>query len=223
MQAVEGAVIACAGLGSRLGMGLPKCLIEVDGRTILSRLIEALESRVSRIHVVIGYREEMVAEYCARHHRDVILIRNPRFRETNTAYSISLGSAGFLSKVLYLDGDLIIDELSLAGFVEKAASVRTLVGVTQAKSENAVFAEISSRMQGEMEISAFGRGLDSSYEWANVFSGPPLRLEEASGYVYQALESQLPLPAWLLDLHEVDTPGDLLAAEEFMSERARRE
>mgnify|MGYP003131060655 FL=1 len=63
MQVVEGAVIACAGLGSRLGLGLPKCLIEVDGKTILTRLIESLRPHVSRIHVVIGYREELVADY----------------------------------------------------------------------------------------------------------------------------------------------------------------
>lgn len=221
MQAVEGAVIACAGLGSRLGMGLPKCLIEVNGKAILSRLIESLEPHVPRIHVVIGYREELVAEYCARHHRDVVLVRNPRFRDTNTAYSIVMGSIGFCSKVLYLDGDLIIERESLAEFLRAAADVRALIGVTAAKSENAVLAAVSDLSLEEMRVTAFGRELQSGYEWANVFSGPPVRIEDAGGFVYQALEPLLPLPARLLELHEVDTPGDLLAVEAFMSELAR--
>lgn len=216
MQAVEGAVIACAGLGSRLGMGLPKCLIEVDGQTILSRLIELLQPHVPRIHVVIGYREEMVADYCARHHRDVVLVRNPRFRETNTAYSISLGSVGFHTKVLYMDGDLIIGRKSLADFIRMAADHPALIGVTKAKSENAVLAAISSNAGNDLAITAFGRSLDSEYEWANIFSGPPVQMNDAKGFVYEALEPLLPLPACVLELHEVDTPGDLLAAKAFM-------
>ncbi|WP_313319780.1 NTP transferase domain-containing protein [Stenotrophomonas sp.] len=202
-------------------MGLPKCLIEVEGKTILSRLIESLEPHVPRIHVVIGYREELVAEYCARHHREVVLVRNPRFRDTNTAYSISLGSIGFHSKVLYLDGDLIIEKESLAEFLRAAAGVRALIGVTPAKSENAVLASISGQSPEDIAINAFGRELQSRYEWANVFSGPPVRLEDAGGFVYQALEPLLPLPARLLELHEVDTPGDLSAAEAFMKGLAR--
>ncbi|POB05152.1 NTP transferase domain-containing protein [Halopseudomonas oceani] len=216
MQAVEGAVIACAGLGSRLGLGLPKCLIEVDGKTILTRLIESLRPQVSRIHVVIGYREELVADYCARYHRDVVLVRNPQYRETNTAHSIAIGSLGFHSKVLYLDGDLIIDDGSLVSFIRAANEHCSLVGVTRAKSENAVLVEVGQSAGDALEVTHFGRDLDSEYEWANIFAGPPVRLEQAEGFVYQALEPSLPLPAKLLDLHEVDTPADLAAANAFL-------
>jgi len=219
MQAIEGAVIACAGLGSRLGLGLPKCLIEVEGQTILSRLIESLEPYVPRIHIVIGYREEMIADYCARHHRDVVLVRNPRFRETNTAYSISLGSLGFRSKVLFMDGDLIIGRESLADFIRMAARYPTLIGVTQAKSENAVLAAISKKEGSDLAITAFSKGLDSCYEWANIFSGAPVQMDDAKGFVYEVLEQILPLPACLLELYEVDTPRDLLVAKAFMSMR----
>lgn len=219
MQIVEGAVIACAGLGSRLGMGLPKCLIEIDGKPIISRLIESLQPYMERIHLVIGYREEMVADYCARHHRNVVLVRNPKFRDTNTAYSISLGSIGFHSKVLYLDGDLIISKQSIAAFIERANQTPVLIGVTKAKSENAVLANISTLGNDQMTITEFGRDLKSEYEWANIFSGAPEHLTKSNttnGFVYQSLEPLLPLPACLLDLHEIDTPSDLQAAKQFM-------
>lgn len=217
MQPIEGAVIACAGLGSRLGMGMPKCLIEIEGKTILSRLIEALSPYVSRIHVVIGYREELVAEHCARHHRNVVLIRNPKFRETNTAFSILQGSISFYSKVLYMDGDLIINHESLSQFIRQAEKSDYLIGVTEAKSENAVLAQIEYSEKSEMKISAFGRDLDSPYEWANIFVGNPKCLERATNYVFEALAENLPLPAQMLELYEVDTPSDLRAAELFVA------
>ena len=36
MQPVDFAVIAAAGLGSRLGYGIPKCMLEIGGSTLLS-------------------------------------------------------------------------------------------------------------------------------------------------------------------------------------------
>ena len=35
MQTVENVVIAAAGMGKRLGMGIPKALVDVDGRKII--------------------------------------------------------------------------------------------------------------------------------------------------------------------------------------------
>jgi choline kinase len=212
MQPVEGAVIACAGLGSRLGMGLPKCLIEVGGRTILSRLVESLLPRVPRIHVVIGYREEMIADYCARHYRDVVLVRNPDFRETNTAHSLMLGSAGFLHKVLYLDGDLLIDDASMDKFIQAATTVPLLVGVTRAKSSQAVYATVRVKDDDATEIEAFHRAPETPFEWANMFAGAPALLRPGLHYVYECLEPHLPAPARTIELFEIDTPEDLAQA-----------
>lgn len=213
MHAVEGAVIACAGLGSRLGMGLPKCMIEVGGRTVLSRLVDSLRPRVPRIHVVVGYREELVIEHCARHHRDVVIVRNPAYRETNTAHSLVLGSAGFHGKVLYLDGDLIIDDASLGRFIDRGADVDLLVGVTRAKSTQAVFVTTAEDTQGAaVRIDRFHREPAAPREWANLFVGSPSLLRHGTRYVYECIEPQLPCAAQDVDLFEIDTPEDLAEA-----------
>jgi choline kinase len=210
MQSIEGAVIACAGLGSRLGMGLPKCMIEVDGQTILSRLVRALRPHVPRIHIVVGYREDIVTEYCSRYYRDVVLVRNPDFRSTNTAHSLRLGSVGFSNKVLYLDGDLIINEESLTRFIENSVKTRFLIGITPAKSSQAVFVSTQQNENGDsIELKAFHRSPSAKYEWANVFSGPPNILRDGSGYVFESLQSILPARAQELQLFEVDTSEDL--------------
>jgi choline kinase len=214
MYAIEGAVIACAGVGSRLGMGLPKCMIEVGGQTVLSRLIQSLRPRVKRIHVVVGYREELITEYCALHHRDVVIVRNTVFRQTNTAHSLMLGSIGFSRKVLYLDGDLIIETESLERFLDHAAKSELLVGVTRAKSSQAVFVTTNADVNGDsLEVSAFHRDPASKWEWANLFVAPPELLRPGDRYVYECIEPCLPAPAHQVNLFEIDTPEDLAEAK----------
>lgn len=212
MQIIEGAVIACAGLGSRLGMGMPKCMLELGGKTLLSHLIETLRPLVPQIHVVVGYREELIIEHCAQYHRDVVIIRNKNFRTTNTAHSILMGSVGMHGKVLYLDGDLFIDPKSLQKFVGKAALHPLLIGVTEAKSTQAVFVSTENSPHS-LQVTAFHRNHSASLEWANIFCGSPNMLFEGSRYVYECIEPFLPAPAQEITLQEIDTPEDFELAK----------
>jgi choline kinase len=214
MQNVTGAVIAAAGLGSRLGLGMPKCMIDVDGLTILTRLISVLSPHVPVIHVVVGYREEMIIEYCAIHHRDVVLVRNPDFRATNTAYSFAKGAEHLSGKVLYLDGDLLVSPVSLAKFLESARTRNILVGITDAKSDDAVF--VHGEEAGDLvDISQFSRDRASKYEWGNVLAAPSDIMRGAPGYVFERLIEHLPLEGYVLELAEVDTADDLVVARRF--------
>lgn len=214
MQDVTNVVIAAAGMGQRIGLGLPKCMIEIDGQTILTRLINTLRPHVSVIHLVVGYREEMVIEYCAIHHRDIVLVRNPNFRCTNTADSLSLGAQHLSGKVLYLDGDLLISHESLKSYLAAARTKDILVGLTEAKSENAVF--VHGKDYGNfIKISEFSRDNKSEFEWANVVVAPNDFMNGASGYVFERLTEHFPLEGYVLNLAEVDTPRDLNDAREF--------
>jgi choline kinase len=189
-------------------------MLEIEGRTLLTRLINALRPHVPRIHVVVGYREELIIEHCALHHRDVILVRNPDFRTTNTAQSMRLGATGVSGKVLFLDGDLLIANESLGAFIEKAATVPTLIGIAPTRSEQAVCVELDDEA-GQRRVTGFTRSESKPYEWANVVAGPASILDEATGYVFEKLTTYLPVPACELDLREVDTPADLEFATAF--------
>ena len=214
MQVVTSAVIAAAGLGTRIGLGMPKCMIEIEGTTILTRLIASLRMHVSVIHLVIGYREEMVIKYCATYHRDVVLVRYPHFLTTNTAHSLSMGAQHLSGKTLYLDGDLLISPESLGKFLSAARKRNILVGVTDSKSENAVF--VHGKKDGDsISISRFSRNNKSKLEWANVLVAPNNLLRGAQGYVFERLTEHLPLDGHMLTLAEVDTFDDLSAARHF--------
>jgi hypothetical protein len=191
-------------------------MIEVHGQTLLARMIELLAPRVPRLHLVVGYREELVIDFCARHFPQVVIARNTEYRSTNTAESYGIGARNLTGKTLFLDGDLIIAPDSMDRFLAKAALNDILLGLTHPASENAVFAQGSQDASGPL-VHGFSRDVASDYEWANIVAGPAQLMDEAQGYVFEQLTPSLPLPGEMLDLAEVDTAADLAAAEQFVS------
>ena len=83
-----GAVIAAAGLSSRMGAFKP--LLPFDGTTVIERCIANLRAAgASELVVVTGHRAE---ELQARLHRSgVKLVHNPRYAETQMFDSLCLG------------------------------------------------------------------------------------------------------------------------------------
>ncbi len=191
-------------------------MLEIEGRTLLSRLIELVEPYVARVHVAVGYREDIIIEHCSRYHRHVVLVRNPDYRSTNTAFSMALGARGFHGKVIFLDGDLLISRAAFGSFARRAATTDLLVGLTRQTSEHGVFVDAVNADEAEHPtICGFTRDRRQPLEWANVFAGPARVLDDARGYVFEALGAWLPLPGHVLELAEVDTPGDLEQARRF--------
>lgn len=214
MSIVKNAVIAAAGLGSRLGMGMPKCMITIDGVPILARTLDLLMEHIETIVIVAGYREDLIIEYCQNHYRNVVVARNPDYGTTNTAQSLSLGSRFISGKTIFLDGDLLIEKHSFRNFLKLAEGVDTLVGVAEARTENPVFVECSVEAHTNyLSINEFSRDKATSYEWANLFVGPHNLMDGADGYVYQRIAEQLPAIGALIEVEEIDTPQDMLRAE----------
>lgn len=215
MSVLKGAVIAAAGLGSRLGLGMPKCMIELGKQTILTRLIRTLENHVESIHVVVGYREEIVIDYCARHHRDVVLVRNSDFRITNAAYSFALGARYLSGKILFTDGDMVVSPRDIVEFIKRSCDEEILIGLTEPKSEQAVYAS-AKELKGEILVENFSRQNSDKFEWANIVIGPSDLMNGVDGFVFEHLAKKLPLKGHMLRLAEVDTAADLRVAEQFI-------
>jgi len=60
------AIVLAAGASSRMGRN--KLLLEVEGETVLDRLLQALIPEVAEIVVVTGYNQKPVEEIAARYH-----------------------------------------------------------------------------------------------------------------------------------------------------------
>lgn len=135
-------VILAAGRGQRLSgdMNLeeigPKCLLPIDGCTLLERMVADLVSLdAGTITVVIGYRAELVQKACAMLEReygaDFNLVRNDDYLSTNTAYSLHIGLAGAHGEVVILNGDLLYDRAILNDVVK---AHQTTIAVDNVKS-----------------------------------------------------------------------------------------
>lgn len=217
MSPVKNAVIAAAGLGSRLGMGMPKCMISVNKTPILARMIRMLQAHVDTIVVVAGYRENLIAEYCQKYFRNVIVVRNLDYASTNTAHSLALGARFVSGKTIFLDGDLLLEKNSLDRFFQHAQTCDLLLGVVEAKTEQPVYAECLKDASEQLMIHGFSRDKVTPFEWANLFVGPKNIMDGAGRYVFEKLAEETPVPAALIEVEEIDTPADMLRAEAAVS------
>lgn len=107
-------VILAAGISSRLyplTLSTPKCLLKVGEYTILERTIRnVLLHKIHRFVIVTGFQAEMITDFAriAFPSLDVEFILNPRFRDTNNAYSLALANQALAGEgMLLLDGDIV--------------------------------------------------------------------------------------------------------------------
>ena len=210
---IEHAVIAAAGAGSRLGLAIPKCLVEIEGETLIGKQL-ALLSGVPDIRVVVGYGEEAVRRGVRRYRSDVTFVRNGRFRETTTQDSYALGAKGLQTGCLFMDADILFDPDSFRQFVDFAVAHPLAIGVTSAKTEDAVFAATRRTDKAELEVVSFSCE-PAPLEWANIVYAPADAFQEGRGAVYEALQGILPAPAREIVSYEIDTRSDLLRAQQF--------
>ncbi|MEY3122009.1 MAG: hypothetical protein RI993_834 [Pseudomonadota bacterium] len=213
MSYVKHAVIAAAGLGSRLGMGRPKCLIEIGGMTILERQLNLLDD-IEDVRVVVGFEESHVIDLVRKVRPDTLIVRNPGYRSNTTLHSYTFGAMYLDAPCLFLDGDILFEQASLTGFIDSCTQDHALVGITQTKTRDAVFVHLDDKQQ----ITSFSRTKASLYEWANIVWIHSKQFKEPSGFVYDRLTDYLPLQAKSIICNEIDTKEDMEVAKQNISQ-----
>ena len=109
-------VILAAGMAKRLRPltdEKPKCLLEVGGKTLLQRTVDAMISAgIKEFVVVTGYRENMIREFLtARYSQYTInFIDNPDYEHNNNIFSLWLAMEKLHgTEVLLMDSDILCD------------------------------------------------------------------------------------------------------------------
>lgn len=211
-ECVRYAVIAAAGMGRRLQRGIPKALVEVNGRSILSYQLESLR-KIPRVRIVVGYHGEAVAAAAKTLRPDIEIIVNQNYATTNTLQSYYLGTRDLDEPFLLMDGDIIPQQKSLDSFLEQAQE-KTVIGIARVNSEDAVFVHLDQNHC----IHSFSRTMRSEYEWSNIAVLHSKLMADKNIYVYQQLENFLPLSACIVERLEVDTPKDVQYAQLVLSD-----
>ena len=119
MEHTMQAIILAAGMGKRLRSytkDATKCMVKVNGKTLIEYMIEALVSNnIERLVVVVGYKGQLLKDFIASkfntenlHGMRIEYIENPVYDTTNNIYSLYLaGSEMAKADTLLLESDLI--------------------------------------------------------------------------------------------------------------------
>lgn len=217
MQYIENVVIAAAGMGKRLGYGLPKALVEVGGRKIIEYQLDLLKN-VKNIYIVVGFCDEEVINFVKNIRRDVIFVRNPDYKHTKTLESYYLASKLIAGGAVFMDGDMIIDQADFETFLNSCNDEDMLVGVSKRITDVPVYAMIEDN-----RVSTFSYDGISEYEWANVVYINASAFSSGNENVFEYLNGFLPCKFICIDRVEVDTPEDLRVAEQYVADLCKKD
>lgn len=217
MSPIKNAVILAAGIGSRLGLNTPKCMLDIGGVTLIDRQLSLLES-FEDVRVVVGFDENKVMDHVSKRWPNVTFVRNPGFANGSNFDSLFLGTRYLKEPVIIIDGDLLINRLSFDEFLEYCNEVKdSVIGVTARKSEDAVGVYIDNGFVHSFVSKNENNYRNTQYEWTGIACVKDLgaiTINKKIKYVYQIFERYLPLPTKVIQCHEIDTPFDLDRARE---------
>lgn len=121
------AIILAAGMGRRLGeltKNNTKCMIEVNGISLIDRLLTQLSHlKLNKIIIVTGYESEKLRLHIGEEYLGLKIqyIENPIFYCTNNIYSLSLAKNELQEDdTLLIESDLIFDDSIFKELVEDA-------------------------------------------------------------------------------------------------------
>lgn len=96
----------------------PKCLLEVGGRTLLQRTVDAMRAAgATEFVVVTGYRAEMIRDFLTAHYQNlsVTFLHNADYEHNNNIYSLWMAGQVVRDKeFLLMDSDILFDPETVA-------------------------------------------------------------------------------------------------------------
>ena len=234
-------IILVAGVSRRLvplTLDVPKCLVPVGGRTILSRQLDALQGiDIEEVVMITGYRREQIKEAVQSGYPDlnVRFIVNQHFFDTNTAYSLGLANETFSGHdFLYFNGDVLFPAELLRRLVRSERSNPLAVEAKLCGEE-----EVKVIVGADDRIADIGKHIDPAVALGEFIGvarfdaalTPHLAAAldrviadgERNAYFERALEHlAVDQPLHALDVTdlpciEIDFPEDLAKAEELVS------
>tara|TARA_B110000444_G_C18735572_1_gene545443 strand:+ start:248 stop:1009 length:762 start_codon:yes stop_codon:yes gene_type:complete len=119
------AIILAAGSGKRLKKytkKIPKCLVKIDGKTILSRQIKILErNNIKNITIVGGYLSSFLKRF------KINLLINKDYRKTNMVWSLFRAKKELNNDVIISYGDIVYHENILKKLMKSKSDIAVAI------------------------------------------------------------------------------------------------
>ena len=118
-------ILLVAGEGKRLRpytLDRPKCMVEIDGISLIDRQLSILKSvGLNNIVMVGGYKIEMLKQY------GIKLINNPRYYETNMLWTLFCAEDELEGDVIVSYGDIVYSREILKSLLKSTADIAVTI------------------------------------------------------------------------------------------------
>lgn len=151
------AVILAAGLGSRLSgvtSGMPKCLVELHGKSILRHQLDLLAAcDVTQVTIITGFGADLVRSHVKE---SASLVYYPNFASTNNLLTLHYCRHLLAGEVLLLFADVLLTRKALQDCVSCPADFALLVDSSRCR-EGTMRVRLSER-----SVTDIGRHIQTS-------------------------------------------------------------
>ena len=199
-------VISCAGIGSRLGLGLTKALVQINGSSLISWQLKFFKD-VEDLRIVVGFQSSEIIEEVRKYRDDVIFCYNQRYFETKTGASYYLGARHANEYSLEWDGDLLVHPDGVKSILETEGE---FICYAEKSSDEAVWVQTDE----EGFVHAFSRER-GDYEWTGPACLSKTNLTYSSQNVFNMFESFLPMRGIKVQAYDIDTYNDYQRVQEI--------
>lgn len=196
-------VICCAGMGTRLGIGSPKALVDICGKPLIIRLLELLDD-FDDIRIVVGFEAEKIIEVCKEYRKDIMFVFNYDYENNGPAASLCKALVGSKKYILSIDGDILVNKDDFEKMVE-----------------NEEFLSISNKTSDEPTLVTVQDGLvtdfsnSGNYEWQGIVKINKNKLVVSDEHIYDMFVDSLPIKGIFVKSREIDTQDDYENAIRF--------
>lgn len=207
MSTVKSVVLSCAGIGSRLGLGQTKALININGKPLIHWQLECFKD-VEDLRIVVGYQAEDIVKSVREVREDVIFVYNHNYFDTKTAASFYLGAKDANDYVIEWDGDLLVhpEDVQLCLNIEGE-----FIAYSDICSDEAVYVKTNNIG----DVIGFSRQT-GDYEWTGPACIKRTKVKYSSGNVFNQLEEYLPIKGLKIRACDIDTYEDYQRAVKFI-------
>lgn len=208
MQTTPSVILSCAGIGSRLGLGKTKALIDIGGKTLIHWQLDLFRD-VQDIRIVVGFQANDVIEEVRKYRPDAIFVYNHNYFETKTGASYYYGARHGGGYALEYDGDLLIHPDDMKKLLETPGE---WIAYADKMSEDGVYVRTDEAGQ----VLSFSRR-EGDYEWTGPCCLRREHVQYTSENVYNQLEPLLPMRGIHVRACDIDTIEDYRRALKFVA------
>ncbi len=229
MGAKPPVIVLAAGLGSRLGHDIPKCLVPFgDGCIIDHQLQNFREAGLEEVIVVVGFQADKVRRHLGDRYPEVRFVHNADYNDNNTGKSLLAGMRESDERpFLQLNGDVVFDHAILNRLLERPNVTKLAVDPKRVGEEEIKYVLEDGRL---MSLSKRTPGGDGEAVGINYFAQADVALFRQAleyvgrnAYFERAIEHILPftdrpvecVSVGKLRAMEIDFPEDLETARDL--------